>query len=71
MPMVDYSPSQFWVYLAISIPLTVVVMTFWAVWMLWINQQNEKDDAEAQEHLFLPSYEKKQAGLVAKVKRLC
>lgn len=55
MPMVDYPPSKFWIYLAIAIPLTIAVMTFWAIWMFWINKQNEKEDTKASKHL--PMYD--------------
>lgn len=51
MNMVKLSPAEFWVYLAITIPLTVVVLVIWAMWMLWINYQNEKEDERAQEQL--------------------
>lgn len=55
MPMVDYPPSKFWIYLAIAIPLTIAVMAFWAIWMFWINKQNEKEDMKASKHL--PMYD--------------
>ncbi|KAF9633702.1 hypothetical protein BFW01_g4596 [Lasiodiplodia theobromae] len=51
MPMVEYKPAQFWIYLAIAIPLTVVVMIIWATWMLWIERRNEREDKKAQERL--------------------
>lgn len=49
--MVEYKPAQFWIYLAIAIPLTVVVMIIWATWMLWIERRNEREDKKAQERL--------------------
>ncbi|KAK0661118.1 hypothetical protein DIS24_g2832 [Lasiodiplodia hormozganensis] len=51
MPMVEYKSAQFWIYLAIAIPLTVVVMIIWATWMLWIERRNEREDKKAQERL--------------------
>ncbi|KAL1626995.1 hypothetical protein SLS54_002534 [Diplodia seriata] len=51
MDVVDYKPGQFWIYLAISIPLTVVVLALWAVWMMWVNSRNEREDERAQDHV--------------------
>ncbi|KAK7729423.1 hypothetical protein SLS57_001908 [Botryosphaeria dothidea] len=52
---VEAQMTGFWIYLAIAIPLTIAVMTFWAIWMFWINKQNEKEDMKASKHL--PMYD--------------
>ncbi|KAK0658358.1 hypothetical protein DIS24_g4751 [Lasiodiplodia hormozganensis] len=46
-PLVESDPSQFWVYWAITIPLTGLVMGMWASWMYWINGKNRIKDEEA------------------------
>ncbi|OJD29834.1 magnesium transport protein transmembrane region [Diplodia corticola] len=58
MPMVDYAPAQFWIYLAIAIPLTLVVLSVWAAWMLWIERRNEREDKRAEERL--PIYDSRE-----------
>ncbi|KAF4537997.1 Magnesium transport protein transmembrane region [Lasiodiplodia theobromae] len=46
-PLVESDPSQFWIYWAITVPLTGLVMGLWAMWMYWINGKNRIKDEEA------------------------
>ena len=49
--MVDWAPADFWKYWAITVPLTIVVMGIWAVYMITVDKQNRKKTGEAQDIL--------------------
>ncbi|OMP82090.1 hypothetical protein BK809_0006400 [Diplodia seriata] len=59
-PMVESNPSSFWVYWAITIPLTALVIGIWAAWMFWSNRRNKVRDEEAADAV--GSDESKQKG---------
>lgn len=36
--------SRFWIYWAITIPLTCLVLLLWAVWIRWSTYVRDKED---------------------------
>jgi hypothetical protein len=57
MPLFDWQASteweiigpHFWVYWAVAIPLTLLVLGFWAVWIRVILKKQAKEDKEVWE----------------------
>ena len=45
----DVLTNRFWVYWALTIPLTVVVMAIWWIWIGWRERKNIVEDRRARE----------------------
>jgi O-antigen/teichoic acid export membrane protein len=45
----EVAKPRFWIYWAITVPLTIMTITTWQLWQRWRDRKNVKLDAEARE----------------------
>jgi hypothetical protein len=58
MPLLDWQAEagqpvishRFWIYWAVTIPLTLLVVILWIGWLLWSLRQQSKENARVREH---------------------
>ena len=53
MPLFDWQSSnvvteRFWIYWAVTIPLTIVVLVAWTIFLLWSSMVRRKEDEAAE-----------------------
>ncbi|KAK8221233.1 hypothetical protein IWZ01DRAFT_490195 [Phyllosticta capitalensis] len=46
MPMLSWQPGEFWIFWAVTLPITAVTIIIWIAWMRWIGHQNRNSDAQ-------------------------
>ncbi|KAK8246551.1 hypothetical protein HDK90DRAFT_13947 [Phyllosticta capitalensis] len=47
VPMLSWQPSDFWIFWAITVPITAVTIVLWAAWMRWVQHRNRMSDKRA------------------------
>jgi hypothetical protein len=50
--------SQFWIYWAVSIPLTIIVILLWAIWYRWsVNRHRIEDERQSDKEAIFGAFE--------------